>query len=126
MANDHIRQLDNVDIAALTRAEAAELLAQVKALEGRLLARLLTGDTGASAQAHESNNAPDRLLTIAQAAEVLGVSTSFLYHRHAKLGIARKLGDGTLRFSHAAIQKVIKQGALKLRACAQRVNSHLE
>lgn len=95
----------------LSRDQCAALLAQVKALEGRLLARLLADNqnaTNGEASAADS----DRLLTIAQAAQLLSVSKSWLYHRAARLGLARKLGDGTLRFSYAACQRFIKQAGV--------------
>jgi predicted DNA-binding transcriptional regulator AlpA len=97
---------DQIDLARLSRAECAELLAQVKALEGQLLARLLADHANS-----QTTNAPesDRLLTIEQAAELLTVSKSWLYHKASQLGLARKLANGTLRFSFIACQKYIKR-----------------
>lgn len=103
--------LDQIDLTRLSRAEAAEMLARVKALEGRLLARLLA-DNQSATNGEPSAADGDRLLTIAQAAELLSVSRSFLYHRAARLGLARKLGDGTLRFSFIACQRFIKKAGV--------------
>lgn len=101
-------ELTPIDISRLSRAEATELLAQAKALEGRLLAKLLT-DAGASAQPQASSNGgPDRLLSLDEASQLLSVSKSWLYHNAKRHHLAVKLGDGTLRFSFLACQRYIK------------------
>lgn len=98
-----------LDVSRLARAECAALLAQCKALEGRLLARLLIGDEIA---ARETIRDGDRLLTIAEAAELLSVTRSWLYHHAKGLGLAIKLGDGTLRFSFLSCQRLIARSAV--------------
>ena len=91
---------------ALPRDQCAALLAKCKALEGRLLAQLFTDAT--SAPPDRTSGDSDRLLTITQTAALLSVSKSYLYHNAARLGLARKIGDGTLRFSFSACQKLMK------------------
>jgi predicted DNA-binding transcriptional regulator AlpA len=94
-------------IADLSRDDLAAILAKVKALEGQLLARLLSSDA-----AQPASNGGDRLLTCDQAAEFLSVPRAWLYRRKT-LGLAVKLGDGTLRFSRNAIQQYILESAVK-------------
>lgn len=106
-------QIADIDVSRLARAECAALLAQCKALEGRLLARLLAG--GESAE-REARGDGDRLLTIAEASEMLSVTRSWLYHHAKRLGLAVRLGSGTLRFSHARIQQYMRESAVKARA----------
>ena len=106
-------QIADLDVSHLTRAECAALLAQCKALEGRLLARLFAGDE--SATARETSGDGDRLLTIAEASELLSVTRSWLYHHAKRLGLAVRLGSGTLRFSHARIQQYMRESAVKAR-----------
>ena len=53
-----------------------------------------------------SGNA-DKLLTLEEAAEILGMSVKWLYRNAQKLPFTRKLGRKTLRFSHNGIQKYL-------------------
>jgi excisionase family DNA binding protein len=93
----------------MTRAQCAALLAQTKSLEGRLLARLLTSDESTTREANHG----DRLLTVTEAAQLLAVTKSYLYHHAKRLGFAVKLGDGTLRFSRARIQQYMLENVVK-------------
>jgi len=99
---DYLENPDRID--HLDRAASAALFARVKTLEGRLFARLLCGDDSTQPA---SQNAEDKLLTADQAAAMLGVTKGWVYRRGAKLGLAHRLGDGTLRFSRDAIQQFI-------------------
>jgi predicted DNA-binding transcriptional regulator AlpA len=49
----------------------------------------------------------DRLLNNEAAAQVLSVSTEWLYHNSLKLPFTRKLGSKMLRFSYLGIQKYL-------------------
>jgi hypothetical protein len=44
----------------------------------------------------------------------LAVPPDWLYRQGKRLGIAVKIGDGTLRFSNAAIQKAIAENKISL------------
>jgi hypothetical protein len=92
-------------IDTLDRDHLGALLAKTSALQGALLARLLSGDAAQSA----ATEIGDKLLTVEQASEILAVSKSWLYARGKNLGLAVKLGDATLRFSNAAIQGFIRE-----------------
>ena len=47
----------------------------------------------------------ERLLNAEEAAEILNVSSDWLYRNAKKLPFTRKLGRKTLRFSHQGIMK---------------------
>jgi predicted DNA-binding transcriptional regulator AlpA len=49
----------------------------------------------------------DRLLDAEAAAQMLSVSTEWLYHNSRKLPFTRKLGHKMLRFSYLGIQKYL-------------------
>jgi excisionase family DNA binding protein len=48
---------------------------------------------------------PDRLLTVAEAAERLAVDARWIYRRKDKLPFTRKIGPGTLRFSERGLER---------------------
>lgn len=80
-------------------AEQSRLAAQQSALAARLLA--------APAPAPQTD-AGDQLFTVDEAAARLAVTPEWLYRRGKRLGLAVKLGDGTLRFSSVALNAYIK------------------
>ena len=81
--------------------EATALLMQLGAVQTALLARLQA--TPMTTTSTEKRAEADRLLTVAQAAEVLNVPVGWLYRRSSKLSFARKLG-GHLRFSERGVR----------------------
>lgn len=87
------------DISSLSREQCADLL-------GRLLARLLTTDERAATNDATSTDG-DKLLTIEQTMTLLACKKPYLYRNAKRLGLAVKLGDGTLRFSFLACQRFI-------------------
>ncbi len=56
-----------------------------------------------------TTHGPDRLLTAAEAAGVLGVSRRWLYTRASQLSFARYLSPRTLRFSEAGLRRWIER-----------------
>jgi hypothetical protein len=82
----------------------ATLLTQCGAAQGALLAALASSNGYPEAQ-----NQENRLLTVGEAAAKLAVKPEWLYRRGKKLGLAVKLGDGTLRFSNDALQRFISE-----------------
>jgi excisionase family DNA binding protein len=86
---------------------AVGLLPRVIGLQTALLARALgTPAGGNGAKAPEES---DRLLTVKEAAEKLGLSEDYLY-RHAKsLPFTVRVGPRQLRFSVRGIQRFIHQ-----------------
>lgn len=101
-ARNQVSMLETSDVSSLTRAECAALLAQVKTIEGRLLARLLTNG-------ESSDSKQDTLLDAGETAAILKVPVAWVYRNGRKLGIAVELGTGTLRYSTLAIQRYIAQ-----------------
>jgi len=82
----------------------ATLLAQCGAAQGALLAALASSN-----DSEEAQNQENRLLTVGDAAAKLAVTPEWLYRRGKRLGLAVKLGDGTLRFSNRALEGYIRE-----------------
>jgi hypothetical protein len=93
----------------LSRDTIAMLLAQCGAAQGALLAAL--GSSNSNAQAP---NQETRLLTVGEAAGRLAVKPEWLYRRGRRLGLAVKLGDGTLRFSNQALERYIRENTAEI------------
>jgi excisionase family DNA binding protein len=53
----------------------------------------------------------DRLLTVQEAAQRLGLTEDWLYRNHGRLPFARKVGEQTLRFSESGIDRWIRNGS---------------
>jgi hypothetical protein len=81
----------------------AALMAKCSAVQGVLATAALVSNSGAQ---------DDHLLTVDEAAGILAVPSDWLYRHGKRLGLAVKLGDGTLRFSSAAIQKAIAENKI--------------
>jgi predicted DNA-binding transcriptional regulator AlpA len=96
----------DIDTDAVTAADIPALLVQIAAAQSALAARLLSNATQLPAPAASE---AERLLNVDQAAAKLCVTPDWLYRRAKKLGLAVKLGDGTLRFSANAIDRYIHQ-----------------
>ena len=95
------RDLSMEALASLSAINIAAHSAIAAAQAERLLA-------GSSNQHASGAVGEDRLLTAEAAAAILAVSKAWLYRRAARLGLSVKLDDGTLRFSSAAVQKLIR------------------
>ena len=93
----------------------AALLAQCGAAQGALLAALASSNGYAQAP-----NQEDRLLTVGEAAAKLAVKPEWLYRRGKRLGLAVKLGDGTLRFSNNALEGYIRENTAEIAARRRR------
>lgn len=85
------------------------LLAQCGAAQGALLAALARSNSDAQAP-----NQENRLLTVGEAATRLAVKPEWLYRRGKRLGLAVKLGDGTLRFSNQALERYIRENTAEI------------
>lgn len=92
----------NVDVS---QEELPTLLARLAALQVALIARLpeiSAQETGEKAMPLE-----DRLLTVEEAAEKLGVIPRWLYRNKGNLPFTRQLSRKKLRFSEAGLKKWI-------------------
>ena len=104
---------DEIDLADLAREPALvddvpadslpEILGRLEELRARLQTRMLRAAVGRG-QAPE-----DRLLTVEEAAEVLGTTKDYLYHKAKELPFTVCLGRQQLRFSSQGIQRFIRQ-----------------
>lgn len=103
--------------AAMVAELLAEVGQEVGALEGgelpgvasALMSLLfVVGGRIVQGQARTARQAEgDRLLKIAEAAEVLATTDDWLRRHGERLGLAVKISDGQVRYSAAAIQKFI-------------------
>jgi excisionase family DNA binding protein len=90
-------------------AEIPAAMAQLAAWQSQLAARLAAAPTPPAAAA----DGPDKLLTVEQAAERLGMTKDSLYRAAKTLPFAVRLGPGQLRFSAAGIDQYIRAKTLK-------------
>lgn len=93
-------------VAAPDLPDALAALEKVRLI---LTRRYMNGGAGDSTREAPAQSppapAPDRLLTAEQVAEVLGVSTDYVYRQAGKWRFAKKLGPKVLRFSEAGLQR---------------------
>jgi len=87
----------------------ATLLARCGAAQGALLAALASSSCDGQTPKLEN-----RLLTVDDAAAKLAVKPEWLYRRGKQLGLAVKLGDGTLRFSNQALDRYILENTTEI------------
>jgi excisionase family DNA binding protein len=83
---------------------AADLLVKLAGVQSLLLARALAP----SRNGHEPPP-EDKLFTVAEAAERLGVSEDWLYRRARKLPFAVRVSPRHVRFSARGIERYIRQ-----------------
>ncbi len=82
------------------------LMTQLAALQSALAARLLAAST---CNGQPEARVEDRLLSVPEAAQKLGVSEDWLYRKASKLPFTVRLGPRQLRFSERGIEKYIRQ-----------------
>ena len=87
-------------VDALPPEELPAALAQLLALQARVVARMTTAATG-------RDERPDRLLAVKQAALVLGMSPDWLYRNADRLPFTRRTGRRTLRFSERGLTRYL-------------------
>jgi predicted DNA-binding transcriptional regulator AlpA len=92
--------LPDFDPAGLPAEQIPAAVAVIGGWLTQLAARQMTAPAAPAADV--------RLLTVEEAAAKLGVTAEWLYRRAKGLGLAVKLGDGTLRFSSVALDAYIK------------------
>ena len=94
-------------VDGLNRDELADLLEQVKGLEGRVMARLLLGATEGII-ARQEDGERDCLLTAKDAAARLAVTVDYLYRHADTLPFTVRPGAGQVRFSARGIERYIQ------------------
>lgn len=94
---DILPELDAID--ALPVAALPAVLAQTAAVQARIAARMATAMPAPAP-------VEDRLLTVAETAEALQKSETWLYHHAKELPFTRRVGRG-LRFSSTGLRKYL-------------------
>ena len=85
----------------MTREELIAAIGTIEVERARLFAQLL---------AHELQREPDdALLTVNEAAEVLSVTTDWLYRHADELPFTVRPGPGQVRFSKVGIQEYLRR-----------------
>jgi excisionase family DNA binding protein len=92
---------DPTRVATVPHGRIPALLSQLSALQSAMAARLISADRD------EPMSGEDTLLTVAQAAERLGVSTDWLFRRSRTLPFVVRLGRH-LRFSNRGIDRYLR------------------
>jgi len=87
--------VETVDALPTERLPAA--LAHLLAMQARVVARMTLAANGREEE-------PDRLLTVKEAAPVLGMSEDWLYRNADQLPFTRRTGRRTLRFSERSLR----------------------
>lgn len=86
-------------------AEIAEAIGLLEEFKARLLVKSVVAELGAKPS--ESTHPEDQLLTVDEAAQVLGQTTKWLYRHADKLPFTRRLSRRNLRFSKLGLQKYV-------------------
>ena len=92
-------------VEALPAAAVPALIGAADELRARLWARLQAGTMTQPASTAERAAAPDRLLSVKEAGELLGVAPRWLYRHSADLPFTRRLSSGALRFSARGLER---------------------
>lgn len=95
-------------LAQVPPEETPTLLGEVERLRARLWGRMMEGAGNPRGSAPEG---ADRLLTVEDASERLGLSKDWLYRHADKLPFSVRIGPRQLRFSAQGIEKYIRQRA---------------
>jgi hypothetical protein len=91
-------------VDALNREELAALLAELKALEGKVMARLLLGATEQNPVATRAHEA-DRMLDVDQAAALLHKPRRWLFEHAKTLPFATRVSRKVLLCSESGLKK---------------------
>ncbi len=88
----------------LPEEDLVDVVAELERLRARAWGRLSrpSGNGGADGRRQPD---PDQMLTVKEAAEILGVEERWLYDRSDSLPFARKLAPRTLRFSERGLYR---------------------
>lgn len=89
-------------ISALSVEDAALLLAQVAAIQASLAVRIASAGQWVSSARRQED---DRLISVEDAAERLGVTPRWLYRHAPRLPFARRLSRKALRFSELGLKR---------------------
>ena len=99
---------DPLTATSLSADVVESLLGKTAVVQSILISRLLALRATRQDYAHSETGDGDRLLTVEEAAHMIGKSESHLYHRAAHYPFTVRVG-GNLRFSRTGIEKFIRQ-----------------
>lgn len=85
--------------------EIAEAIGLLEEFKARLLVKSVVAELGA--EPSESTHAEDQLLTVEEAAQVLGQTAKWVYRHADGLPFTRRLSRRNLRFSKLGLQKYL-------------------
>jgi excisionase family DNA binding protein len=105
---DHIAD-DPSEAEKMSTGDATILLARLAVVQSVLTTRLLT--IMVDGQKQPAGNEPDRLLTVPQAAQQLGLSADWLYRHADRLPFTVRVGVRRLRFSAQGVDRYIRERA---------------
>jgi predicted DNA-binding transcriptional regulator AlpA len=92
--------LPELDVSTIPAADIPAALATLAAWQSALATRLMS-----KAAPEAAPNELDRMLTTAEAAELLRRSVKWLYRRNGTLPFARKLSDRSWVYSEAGLRR---------------------
>ena len=95
-------------VDALNREELAALLAELKALEGKVMARMLLGASGSQTITELSNQGQGKMLTAKQIAEHLEVKESWVMSEARANRVPKQKIGRYVRFNLADVQRALK------------------
>ena len=90
----------DLDIAAIPAAEIPAMLAQLAAYQAQLAARLM-----ATPGPEPAVDEPDKLLTAAEASQVLRRSRKWLSRNRTRLPFARRMGPRSWTYSEQGLRR---------------------
>lgn len=98
------RDLDRIgDVPA---SDLPRLIGEAEALRAALWSRLQAASVPAPVETpRNGTGGPDALLTVQEAADLLGVSKRWVYRKADDLPFTRRLSGGTLRFSRKGLDR---------------------
>ena len=91
------------ELAGLPPEEIPAALGELERLRALIWPRLMAGENRSAKEPSE-----DRLLTVKEAAGILGTSQDWLYRNASRLPFMVRLGEAQVRFSCRGIQKWIR------------------
>jgi len=92
-------------VADLPSPLVPSLMAQAAALQAALAARLASVSVPSEESARSQPPEPERLLSPAEAAALLGVTVAWLYRHAGHLPFTRRLSRKALRFSEPGLRR---------------------
>ena len=91
-------------VTDVPQADIPRLIGETEELRAQLWSRL----QAPAPTATPNGNAPDRLLTVVEATEILAVDKRWLYRNADSLPFTRRIGSRALRFSERGLRRWVE------------------